>query len=132
MILTHMLGKMVGRFAMMLPLLRMGLKQMKMAQKQMREFAEQNQASNPYNQPGEQGQRMSKEEMKRKQADKMAAMMKSEQEHIDQMLRDQGIDIDALDEQFGTKWRNSASESKFYSRRKVIVKRVKTKTSFTK
>ena len=102
MILTYMLGKMIGRFAMMLPLLRMGIKQMKMAQKQMREFAEQNQAQNPYNQPGQAGEKMSKEDFKRAQADRMAAMMKSEQEHIDQMLRDQGIDIDSLDEQFGT------------------------------
>jgi hypothetical protein len=72
------------------------MKQFKLAQKQMAEFQAQ---ANP---GAARPQPKTKEALKQEKAERMAAMMKREQEALDQMLREQGIDIDALDEEFGT------------------------------
>jgi hypothetical protein len=90
-----MLGTLIGKGSMMIMILIKGVKTMKLAQRQMQEMQQQA--------PGaQQAPKQSKEAMKAEKAERMAAMMKREQEALDQMLREQGIDIDALDEQFGS------------------------------
>ena len=95
--LTAMLGTMIGKGSAMAMVVYKGIKTMKLAKKQMEDL--QRKADPDYD---EKKASKTKEDVKKEKAEKMAVMMKREQEVLDQMLREQGIDIDALDEQYGT------------------------------
>lgn len=95
--LTFMAGQLIGRMAFGVRLISKTIKQAKAAQKQMMDMQMSTQNNTK---PGERPQ--TKKEWRAQQMKRQEQQMRAETEMIDQMLREQGIDIDALDKEFGT------------------------------